>query len=221
MGQLVELSGDAVAAAGYLAAPDAKGPGVIVIQEWWGLVDHIKDVADRLADEGFVALAPDLYQGRTTKEPDEAQKLMMQMNIAEAGKTMAAAFDYLEVNPMVEGGIGSVGFCMGGAMSLYLATIRPVGAAVSFYGLPTQEPDWSAVSGPAMIHVAEHDDWVSMDKAEEVAGKIRGHGQDVETFLYPGTEHAFFNDERPEVHVKDAAELAWSRTLDFYRKHLR
>ena len=220
MGQLIEFASNGGTAAGYLAAPAGKGPGVIVIQEWWGLVDHIKDVADRFAAEGYVALAPDLYHGQVTKEPDEAQKMMMQLDIAKAGQDMAGAHDWLRTNPMVEGNIGSVGFCMGGALCLFFATLRPIKAAVSFYGLPTQEPDWSAVQGSVLIHVAEHDDWVTEEGARLAAEKIRSYGQDAQFHVYADTNHAFFNDSRPEVYAKDAAGLAWERTIETFRREL-
>src|SRR5687767_27710 len=133
MGQLIQFPSNGVSTSGYLAAPDAKGPGVIVIQEWWGLVDHIKDVCDRFAAEGFLALAPDLYHGEQITEPDGASKRMMDLKIDEAAKQMSGAFRYLQTNPMLAPNkIGCVGFCMGGALSLVLGTIEPVDAVVTF-----------------------------------------------------------------------------------------
>jgi len=218
---MIDFPANGGTCSGYLAAPAGKGPGVVVIQEWWGLVDHIKDVCDRFAGEGFVALAPDLYRGETTSEPDEAGKKMMSLNIEEVAKDMGGAFDYLQINAMVSPfGVGCVGFCMGGALSLVLATHRPVGAAVTYYGLPTREPDYSKVQGAVLGHFAEHDDWASEENAKPVFDKLKTLGLEVDAHKYPGTSHAFFNDDRPEVYVKEAAELSWQRTVDFLKKHL-
>src|SRR5579884_2596163 len=126
-GRMVEFPSNGGTTPGYLASPPAgRGPGVIVIQEWWGLVDHIKDVAERFAREGFVALAPDLYHGEKTKEPDEAGKLMMALNIDQAAKDMRGAAAYLKGLPQVTSQqVGIVGFCMGGALALYAASVSP------------------------------------------------------------------------------------------------
>src|SRR5580704_10513960 len=137
MGEIVEFASNGSTAQGYLAVPDSgSGPGVVVIQEWWGLVEHIKTVADRMAAEGFVALVPDLYHGQTTKEPDEAGKLLMTLNIERAGRDMSGAVDYL-VSRSTGDGVGVMGFCMGGALALLLGTLRPdaVKAVVPFYGV--------------------------------------------------------------------------------------
>ncbi len=134
-GQIVSFPSNGGSAEGYLALPaSGKGPGVIVIQEWWGLVPHIKDVADRFAAEGYVALAPDLYHGKTTKEPDEAGKMMMALNMEQAAKDMSGAYDYVKNHPACTGKVGSVGFCMGGGLSLTIASLRPIDACVDYYG---------------------------------------------------------------------------------------
>lgn len=221
MGQMIDFPSNGGSAAGYLAASDAKGPGVIVIQEWWGLVDHIKDVCDRLASEGFLALAPDLYDGEKTREPDEATKKMMEMQIEDAAKKMSGAYRYLEINPMLEPKkIGCVGFCMGGALSLVLGTREPIDAVVTYYGGPYKEPDYMKMKGAVLGHYAEHDDWASEAYVEKLFQSLRSAGREAEYFIYPGTEHAFFNDARPEVHSPEAAELSWQRTIEFFRKHL-
>jgi carboxymethylenebutenolidase len=186
-------------------------------------VPHIKDVADRFASEGFVALAPDLYHGKTTTEPDEAGKLMMAMKMDQAAKDMAGAYDYLKGHPACTGKIGSVGFCMGGGLSLYIATLRPIDACVIYYGvLPGNvQPDLSKLAGPVLGHYAENDAWASPQVARELEQRIRDAGVEVEFYIYPGTEHAFFNDTRPEVYNAEAAKLSWERTLAFFRKHLQ
>src|SRR5437870_10361221 len=139
MGEMVEFRSNGKATSGYLALPKQKGPGVIVIQEWWGLVPHIKDVADRFTAAGFVALAPDLYHGQaaSNQEPDVAGKLMMSLKISEADKDLAGAIDFLSKHDSaMSKKVGTVGFCMGGALSLFAAANNPdkVGACVVFYG---------------------------------------------------------------------------------------
>ncbi|MCH8948937.1 MAG: dienelactone hydrolase family protein [Chloroflexi bacterium] len=223
-GEMVQFPSNGNEAEGYLAMPaSGSGPGVIVIQEWWGLVPHIKDICDRLAGEGFVALAPDLYHGETTAEPDEAGKLMMAMKIDEAAKDMSGAVDYLAGHDASTGGqVGCVGFCMGGGLSLYLASLKPeIGACVVYYGvLPGTQPDFAAIQAPVLGHYAENDDFASPAAARELEGNLKSLGKEVEFHIYPGTDHAFFNDTRADVHNADAAKLSWERTLPFFREHL-
>ncbi len=199
--------------------PSGSGPGVVVIQEWWGLVPHIRDVADRLAAEGFVAIAPDLYRGAETTEPDEAGKLVMQMQLDQAAKDMSGAVDALLAMPETTGpGVGVVGFCVGGGLALYLATLKPeVAAVVDYYGFPREGLDWdlSAVKGIVLGHYAEDDDFASRELADGIEEELRDAGVRVTFYHYPGTQHAFFNDSRPEVHDPEAADLSWRRTLDF------
>jgi carboxymethylenebutenolidase len=211
----------------YVSLPPAgSGPGVVVIQEWWGLVPHIRNVADRLAAQGFVAMSPDLYRGRETTEPDEAGKLVMEMRLDQAAKDMAATVDALLAMPETTGdAVGAIGFCVGGGLALYLATLKPeVAAVVCYYGFPRPGLQWdlSAVKAAVLGHFAEHDDdWAPRELADGMERELRDAGVDV-TFHhdYPGTEHAFFNDDRPEVYHQEAAELSWRRTLDFLRDRL-
>jgi carboxymethylenebutenolidase len=221
-GQIVTFPSNGSTAEGYLATPaSGRGPGVIVIQEWWGLNDNIKGIADRFAAEGYLALAPDLYHGKVTKEPDEAGKMLMAMKMDEAGKDMAGAYDYLKGNSACTGKIGSVGYCAGGALALVVATMRPIDACVMYYGaFVGPEPDVSKLAGPVMMHYAEHDDWASSEKAHALETKIRAAGKHAQLYIYPGTEHAFFNDTRPEVYNAEAAETSMARTLEFYKKQL-
>lgn len=209
---------------GYLAvSKTGKGPGVIVIQEWWGLVDHIKDVCDRFAAAGFTALAPDLYNGTKTKSPDEAGKLMMALNIGEAEKTLKGAIDYLLANESVSSQVvGTVGFCMGGQLSLFAATLnKKVGAAVDFYGIhPNVKPDYSKLAGPVLGLFAEHDNNVSPEAVEQLKNNLEATGTAHEIHVYPLTKHAFFNDTRPEVYNQQAAQDAWNRTIAFLEKNL-
>ena len=228
MGEMVEFPSNGSTAGGYLApASDGAGLGVVVIQEWWGLVPHIQDVCDRFAAEGFTALAPDLYHGATVpnSEPDEAGKAAMALDIDRAAHDMSGAVDFLGSHPAVRGqGVGVVGFCMGGDLALWLATVRPdqVKAVVPFYGMTPgdNEPDWSRLEAAVEGHYAEHDDLAGFDAARSLEKKLTDLGKEVRIFLYPGTSHAFFNDTRPEVHDPDAARQAWIRTLEFLRAKL-
>ena len=228
MGEDVEFPSNGSTGGGYLApAADGAGLGVVVIQEWWGLVPHIRDVCDRLATEGFTALAPDLYHGHTVApgEPDEAAKAAMGLDIERAARDMAGATEYLAGHEAVRGnGLGVVGFCMGGSLALYLATVRPdlVKAAVPFYGIPRRDrdPDWSRLEAAVEGHYAEDDDMAGPAVAADLEERLTALGKEVRMFVYPGTHHAFFNDTRPEVYDADAARQAWIRTLEFLRSKL-
>jgi carboxymethylenebutenolidase len=224
-GSMREISANGGTVPAYVSVPpQGSGPGVVVIQEWWGLVPHIRNVADRLAAEGFVAIAPDLYRGERTTEPDEAGKLLMQMRLDQAARDMGGAVDALLAMPETTGdAVGVVGFCVGGGLALYLATLKPeVAAAVSYYGFPRQGLDWdlSAVKGAVLGHYAEVDDFAPRELADQIEGELRDAGVRVTFYHYPGTQHAFFNDTRPEVHDPEASEQSWRRTLDFLHEHL-
>ena len=220
-GQMVQFTSNGGTADGYLAVPkQGKGPGVIVIQEWWGLVPHIKDVCDRFAAEGFVALAPDLYHGQTAKGPDQAGKLMMALRIDEADKDLRGAILYLLRRPETSGPkVGVVGFCMGGALSLYTATKNSqVGACVVFYGgHPNVKPDLPNLQAPVLGLYAERDSFVTPDSVRQLGQQLKELGKTFESHIYPGVDHAFFNDQRPEVYNAPAARDAWQRVLKFFR----
>jgi carboxymethylenebutenolidase len=225
-GEMVEFESNGDKCAGYLAAPEGgqKAPGVIVLQEWWGLVSHIKDVCDRFAREGFIALAPDLYHGQTTRSPDEAGKLMMALNIQETEKDLRGAIQYLLNHEQVEGtGVGTIGFCMGGVLSLYAACEnRQVGACVVFYGIhPKVNPRLENLNAPVLGIYAERDSFAPPEAARALETKLRELGKTVEIHIYENCDHAFFNDERPEVYNAEAAADAWQRTLEFFRANLR
>jgi len=208
---------------GYLATPAAgKGPGVLVIQEWWGLVPHIKTVVDRFAAEGFSALAPDMYHGQTASEPDGAGKLFMALNIGQAEKDLQGATTYLKAHSSTAK-TGAVGFCMGGQLALFAATLdASIGACVNFYGIhPNVKPDYRKLSGPVLGLYAEKDGFVTPDVAKGVDKAIKEAGKSSEIHIYPGVNHAFFNDERPDAYDKAAADDAWRRTLTFFRQHLK
>src|SRR6266852_6037645 len=184
MGQIVEFSCNGGTTSGYLAIPEkGSGPGVIVIQEWWGLVDHIKDVCNRFAGEGYVALAPDLYHGQSAKSPDEAGKLMMALGIDEAEKDLRGAIQYLLSHNATTGAkVGTIGFCMGGALSLYAASKNAqVGACVIFYGIhPNVKPDLANLQAPVLGIYAENDQFVPPSVVHELEAKLREHGKSAE-----------------------------------------
>ncbi len=224
MGDMVSFQSNGDSCEGYLARPEGgNGPGVIVIQEWWGLVDHIRDVADRFAAEGFVTLAPDLYHGLSAGEPDEAVKLMMGLAMDRAAKDMAGAARYLGGrDDVTSSGVGIVGFCMGGSLALWSATLAPeIVAAVGFYpAVPWERmsPTWDDYAGKAaMLHCSEEDGTSAAEGIQQARTAIERAGGEVEVFDYPGTSHAFFNDQRPEVHAPEASAQAWDRTLAFLR----
>ncbi|HEV8138011.1 MAG TPA: alpha/beta family hydrolase [Pyrinomonadaceae bacterium] len=225
MGENVTFHSNGGQTNGYLAAPKTvQGPGVVVIQEWWGLVDHIKDVCDRFAAEGFVALAPDFYHGEIAKSPDEAGKMMMALRIDEAEKDLKGAIDYLLAHAATSSSkVGTVGFCMGGALSLYAATKNDnVGACVVFYGgHPNVKPDLANLKSPVLGIYGERDRSVSPSVVHELERKLKELGKSFEYHIYPDADHAFFNDTRPTVYNAEAAADAWTRTVEFLRSHLQ
>ena len=225
MGEMVRFPMNGESGGGYLAVrPAGRGPGVVVIQEWWGLVDHIKAVADRLAAAGFTALAPDFYDGRTTTSPDEAGKLMMALNIAGAEQKLRGAVDYLLSRDEAQGDrVGTVGFCMGGQLSLYAACANArVGACVDFYGIhPNVKPDLAVLQAPVLGFFAEKDGFVPPAAARQLESDLRAAGKSVDITVFEGADHAFFNDSRAEVYNAAYAGECWNRMIAFYNAHLR
>jgi carboxymethylenebutenolidase len=222
-GRMVQFPSNGGTTSGYLATPPSgKGPGVLVIQEWWGLVSHIKNVVDRFAAEGFTALAPDMYHGQTANEPDGAGKLFMALNIGQAEKDLRGAAKFL-AGQSSTAKIGAVGFCMGGQLALFAATLNPnVGATVNFYGIhPNVKPDYSKLAGPVLGLFAEKDSFVTPQVAQDTDAAVKRAGKSSEIHVYPNVDHGFFNDERADVYHKASAEDAWRRTLAFFRQHLK
>jgi carboxymethylenebutenolidase len=221
----VEFESNGGTAPGYLAVPDSGGGlGVVVLQEWWGLDGHIRSVCDRLAGEGFLALAPDLYRGETTDQPDQAQQMMMALDMEQAEKHMRGAVDYVASHEGFDGeGVGTVGFCLGGGLSVWAASANPkVAATVTYYYvMPHGKPDFSKISGPVLGHFGEEDEFVSVDGAKALESQMRDAGVDVHFEFYPGAGHAFFNDtNRLGTYNKRMAELSWQRTTDFFNENL-
>lgn len=208
---------------GYLAVPaSGRGPGVIVIQEWWGLTDHIVDIADRLAAEGFVALAPDLFGGKTTHDSDEAGRFMSELPAEKAAQDLSGAVDYLLAHEAVTSqAVGAVGFCMGGGFVLMLAAQQgeKIAAAVPFYGVGAGVPDsYRSISAAVQGHYASQDGFYPVEQARAQEDQIRAEsGAEVEFFYYPAG-HAFHNDEDLlGTYDADSAKLAWRRMVDFLR----
>ncbi len=206
---------------GYLATPESgSGPGVIVIQEWWGLTTHIKDVTDRLAAAGYVALAPDLYGGATTHDSDEAGELMQKLPVEQAAKDLAGAVDFLLDHEAVTGDkVGSVGFCMGGGFVITMAAQLgdKIAVAVPFYGIVQDEPDFSNLTAKLVGHFGTDDQMIGMDDLKALENKVKENspaGDRAEFHVYEAG-HAFFNDENlMGTYDPEKAQLAWQRTLD-------
>jgi carboxymethylenebutenolidase len=223
-GQMVEFASDGSSARGYLAKPaGGSGPGVIVLQEWWGLVDHIKAVADRFAAEGFVALAPDLYQGKSTNRPDEAGRLMMALDIARAVRDVRGAISYLlERGGARPGSVAIIGFCMGGQLALATACADArVGACADFYGVhPQAKLDLASLRAPVLGIFAENDGFVTPAVARKLEADLQAAGKRTDFHIFRGVDHAFFNDSRPDVYDAAAASAAWQRALQFFQANL-
>ncbi len=214
-----------VPASGEIALPegDAKAPGVVLIQEWWGLNGHIRSLLDRLAAAGFIALAPDLYNGEVTSDPTEAERLMKQLNWGKAMDEIGGAATFLHAHPRCIGRVGVTGFCLGGALAFAAATHLPdlLSAVVPFYGIPPegQKVDYSKIRAPILAHFASRDEWAKPEAAEAVKRELEGRGQSMELHIYDA-DHAFVNDTRTDVYSVENAKLAWQRTVDFLHKHL-
>ena len=188
------------------------------------MVDHIKDLADRFAGAGFVALAPDFYDGQTTTSPDEEGKLMMALEIDEAEKHLRGAVDYLLARPEASGArVGTVGFCMGGQLSLYAACANAkVGACIDFYGIhPNVTPDLPSLQAPVLGFFAENDGMVTPQVARALERELKAAGKQVEITIFEGADHAFFNDTRSEVYHESYANQFWKRMTTFFERHLR
>jgi carboxymethylenebutenolidase len=229
MATTVEFTTNGQTASGYLATPaGGRGPGVLVIQEWWGLDWGIKAMADRLAEAGFVALAPDLYHGELAQhdEMDKAAHLMQALPIDRAAKDMSGAVDYLASHPAVTStGIGVVGFCMGGMLSFVIAANRPdkVKALVPFYGFPQgdSQPDYSKIAAPISGHMAENDSFFTPDGAKALEKRLRELGKTATLTVHPGTGHAFMAPHNAlGTHNPELAEKIWPGVVTFLRTSL-
>ena len=202
---------------GFLVAPSAGAgaPGVVIIHEWWGVNDQIEKTAKRWAEEGFVALAPDLYHGKVIPigKPDEAGAAMKALDFPNAVQEIAAAVEYLRTR--TNGKIAVTGYCMGGALSFATAVnVRGLAAVVPFYGLPG-DLDWSKVDAPIQAHFAQHDDWATVAGAQKIKESVQ---VPMELHVYDA-QHGFCNEQRPEVYNADASKQSWGRAVAFVRAH--
>lgn len=207
---------------GYLArqAGQAQAPAVIIIHEWWGLNDHIRDIAERYARAGFIAAAVDLYEGATTKDPQEAARMMGALDPKKALAGIETALSYLRDADDVSA-VGITGFCMGGVYTLLAACNFQFEAAVPFYGMPDDLSVIQHLKCPALFIGGERDQWITVEKMNKLDAAFKQSGKDAEVKIYAGADHAFFNDTRPDVYsARDAAD-AWNCALEFFSKHLK
>jgi carboxymethylenebutenolidase len=206
----------------YIVAPDGgNGPGVLVLHSWWGLTPFFRAVCDRLADEGFVALAPDLHAGRTADKPDEAEALLAAVDpnvVAALVSSSAGTLRNLAITP--DRPIGVLGFSMGASWAMWLSARAAdiVGAVVAFYG--SQDIDFIDSRAAYLGHFADHDEFVSENQIVEMEAHLRLLGRDVTFHRYPGTGHWFFEEDRVPAYDPMAAAQAWRRTLDFLHAQL-
>jgi carboxymethylenebutenolidase len=229
MGSLIDFQSNGGTASGYLALPEGRrGPGVIVVQEWWGLDSGIKEMADRLAAAGFVALAPDLYHGELAghTEMDKAGELMTKLPMDRAARDMSGAVDFLADHDSTTGdGIGVMGFCMGGMLTFVLAAERPdkVKAAVPFYGFPSgdAQPDYQRITAVIRGHMAEHDDFFPPEAAKQLEAELQGLGVDVQLTVHPGTGHAFMAPHNAlGTQNQDLYDQIWPQATTFLHDQL-
>ncbi|MEW5987593.1 MAG: dienelactone hydrolase family protein [Chloroflexota bacterium] len=223
--QMVDFPSNGRTTPGYLARPDDDNlhPAVVVIQEWWGLVPHIKDVTERFARAGFVALAPDLYHGQAADEPDEARKLAMALDRIRAIQEIAAAAHYLtQLDNVRPKKVGAVGWCMGGGLALSAAAHNgDVATAVAFYGRPLDAGDTARLRVPVLGLYAAEDHGIPVATVRAFEQELRKHQIPHEIHVYPHAQHGFFNDARPSVYNASAAQDAWQKTLAWFQNHLK
>ncbi len=219
---MIEFDTEAGKAAGYLALPsNGAGPGVLVLHAWWGLNDFFKQLCDRLAAVGFVALAPDLYDGKIAETIDEAERLLQEGDPANMQSTALGAIAYLRQLPAVRGaGLGEIGFSMGGSWAILLSTLAPeqLAAAVIFYG--SGGGDFTKARAAYLGHYAEADPWEPDEEVRAMEAALHAAGRAVTFYNYPGAGHWFFESNRPDAYQPEAAALAWERTITFLREHL-
>ena len=222
MGSMVNFQRpDGQSLQGYLATPvQANAPAVVVIQEWWGLNDQIRGVADRLAAAGFQALEPDLYRGQSTVEAEEAHHLMSGLNFGEAAsQDIRGAVQYLKTRASK---VGVTGFCMGGSYALMLPCVNEaIKAAVPFYGqVPNPDTPLQKLSAPVLYFYGEDDGWITKADVQRLTAALKKYNKSGEIKIYPGAPHAFFRDNDPSVYRPEAAKDAWARTKGFFKQHL-
>lgn len=225
MGNMIEFRRNGQRVGAYLARPAGAGPfpAVVIIQEWWGLDAHIKDVAERYTREGYLSLAPDLYHGKVTTDPNEAGKLMTALDREEAVKDLLGAVAHLKAMKEVRADrIGATGFCMGGSYALLLpCRTKEIRVAAPYYGEVPAEETLKNLACPILYVYGDADFWITNDEVKRLEGTLRKLNKPGEVKIYPGAPHAFFNDTRKDVYRLTEAQDAWRRTLDLFAKHLK
>jgi carboxymethylenebutenolidase len=209
---------------GAMAEPSGSGkvPALVLVQEYWGINDHVKSLVDRFAAEGFLVVAPDLYHGTIAKDANEAGQLMGALDTLAAVKEIGATAAFLKEHARSNGKVGVIGFCLGGALSFAAACHVPgLAAVVPFYGVPPAEKvDYAKVTAPVLAHFAKVDQWATVEKAEAIKAQIQAAGKTTMHLEVYDAGHAFMNDARPEAYDEKSAKLAWQRSVDFLKKHL-
>jgi carboxymethylenebutenolidase len=213
------IAQDVALVTGYMARPikEGKYPGIVVIQEWWGLDEHIRDVVRRFARQGYVAIAPDLFHGKLTNEPSEAQKLSMGLDRARAVRDVQAVVDYIRGLESSNGAVATIGYCMGGGISLLTACNANVNAAIVYYGgLPNPVDQLDRVNAPVLAIYGSDE----TERANQVESEMKKRGKTVEKHIYEGARHSFFNDSWEERYHAQASADAWETTLSFLKEHV-
>ncbi len=226
---MVQYPSEGVTVRAYMVQPQDKGPrpALIVVQEWWGLNDHMKDVARRYAREGYLTIAPDLYSrlgNKITADPNEAGKLMNTLKQEDGLKDLNATVKYLKTVPGVDAAkIGVTGFCMGGSYALMLPCVnREIKAAVPFYGqVPSPDTPLQNLACPVLYIYGEDDGWITKADVQRLAAAFKKYNKPGEIKTYPGASHAFFNDTRKDVYKPAEAKDAWTRAVAFFKQHLK
>ena len=225
---MVQYRSDGVTVHAFLVGPQAKGPwpAVIVVQEWWGLNEHIKDVARRYAREGYIAIAPDLYSRldhAVTTDAGEAGRLMNALTMEDGLTDLQATLAYLKTVPEVEvARIGVTGFCRGGSYALMLPCVTTeIKAAVPFYGqVPNPDTPIKNLACPVLYIYGEEDGWITKTDVQRLGDALKKYGKPGTIKTYPGAAHAFFNDTRKDVYKATEAKDAWARAVAFFKEHL-
>ena len=204
----------------FVARPETQASAaVILIQEWWGINDHIRDIAGRYAQEGYLSIAPDLYRGRVARDAQEASALMNALAIEDGMETIRKAIEAAEETYKIQR-FGITGYCMGGTFALRAACEIPaLSAAAPFYGDIPEENVIAKLKVPTLFIAGNRDGWITPEKVNGLREAARKHNLPVEVVSYDA-DHAFFNDTRPEVYNAAAAADAWRRVLELFRKHL-
>ncbi len=204
----------------YVARPDTDTAAVVIlIQEWWGINDHIRDLAGRYANEGFICIAPDLYRGKLAKDAEEAAQMMQELAIEDGVETIRATIGEAR-GEYSAGRIGITGYCMGGTFTLQAACeIDELAAAAPFYGDIPEESVLKTLKVPTLFIAGERDAWINAEKVNTLKEAARKYDLPVEVVSYDA-DHAFFNDTRPQVYDAEAAADAWRRVLELFRTRL-